>query len=81
MKYLLPWVSALHFDVLTCFQFKYLYSLFVPSLVLLFALTREKKELYYFSQVLRALLCLTPTCENPEWKSQQSVLYKRPGWC
>ena len=43
MKYLLPWASALHFDVLTCFPCKYLcvlsYSLFVPSLVLLFALT------------------------------------------
>ena len=85
MKYLLPWASALHFDVLTCFQFKYL--CFLSCIVFLCTVWccnlhwLEKRKLYYSSQVLRALLCLTPTCENPEWKSQQSVLYKRPGWC
>ena len=57
MKYLLPWANALHFDVLTCFPCKYLcvlsYSLFVPSLVLLFALTREKRIVLLLTSTAR----------------------------
>ena len=58
MKYLLPWASALHFDVLTCLPFKYVcflsyFGFCAQPLVLLFALTREKRIVLLLTSTAR----------------------------